>query len=872
MLKKIGLLTVLFCAGTLLADAVAVARSRDGYPLVVPQVRKLAPGSGAFILPEKLTVAAPDDLELAPLAKVYQIGRAGSDAVCRFELVSDRVPKSPEGYTLAITESGITVRARDIRGLYYGMQTLGMMLRHCADAKELKCCLVTDWPDLPMRGVYLQLDGVKRKEVDRICHVIDTFGALKYNTLLLGFSDNFPFSEYPFTLREEHLSRADAEKILAAAKRNHIEVIPKIQLVSHAAWLCDLPDHAKLLEGKATRKSTTVYCLSNPEIQPIVEKMIREIADLVKPRYFHIGLDEIYECGFPQCPKCKAADHEKLLLDHLRPVWKILADRNITPIVYQDQFFGFGELSGKKHDAIAKLPEKLGGKVEIMSWEYGSHPDATLARAIRERGFRDIWYMSFGIDIENAENLPKLAAKVGAKGNILAYWSCVPMTLTGHDDRRTVFYASTVAQANYSWNASDVVFSRIPVDSAQVLRELLDGQPDWAFRGAPTQLPLARAFNRALDDTRLFPAFDAATLRKIERIAASDKAKFKLETANGKALAIVLSGTPDDGFAVNPVKIPVETKATGASFLVTAAIFNTFGIVNDGHSIPVGEIKIVYADGRSAVTPLNLRQNLNDWNSYFGGNACRAVVRGNDRNGALFSLYAIDWFNPRPDVEIKEFVISSKPDSGIAPVIFAISLSDAEKAPVANTAAELPATGRRPNPKYETVVDFADGLPNNSRLYGDKMRGFRFAFVRDPKRGKVLELRIPAGAPVFSRAIVDLPIKNPREFGSVVFEIQVSDSKLLYRPDFYVMDRKASKVLGALGYFKEMDDQWHVVCIPRRNIIPKEGGGIDPRKAETMRFGFFVQDTKKPLNIRIGRIRFCDRVIPCRANVTTPAK
>ena len=34
-----------------------------------------------------------------------------------------------------------------------------------------------------------------------------------------------------------------------------------------------------------------------------------------------------------------------------------------------------------------------------------------------------------------------------------------------------------------------------------------------------------------------------------------------------------------------------------------------------------------------------------------------------------------------------------------------------------------------------------------------------------------------------------------------------------------------------------------------------------------IRFGFFMRDVGRPCTIRIGKIEFCDRVLPTRANV-----
>jgi|GEM_PF-1874849 len=895
--KIIAVLVALYCAGALCADVTAVGRSRNDYPLIVPQVQKLVPANGNFALPVKLTVSGPEELYMAPLVKVYAqtvpggaVERSADGAQCRFELTTHGVPKSPEGYTLAVTEAGIFVRARNVRGLYYGMQTLNMLLRHRDKAERLKCCRITDWPDLEMRGLYLQLRSVSPAKIDRICHVIDVLGVLKYNTLLVVWEDNFPYTDSPFTGRRETFSRADIEKLLAAAKRNHMEVIPVFQLVSHTGWLDSHPDWPKLREAGAD-----AYCLSNPGIQPIIEKCIRETVDLVKPRYLHIGLDEIAQCGFPACPKCRNANPIKLMLDHLLPIKRFLVRQGITPIIYQDQFFGFGETRILGDISFSNFAEKFGKDVIVNSWEYGSFPQTTVGRKIRRRGFEKLLYMSFAQDVGNSWRLPKLAKKLNALGNILAFWSLTPPTLDDANNTHDRIYPSAIAQANYSWNAHDVAFSRLPIDSALLLRELVDGPPEWTFRGEASPIPMGGAFNRALVGDPVFPAFDANTVEAIRSAAAADPAKFRIEIQDGAILSTVLSGCRYDGFANEPVTIPVNTTATGASFLMTGAAFNTFVLETSLYRIkwfPIGLLKIVYADGGVAEIPLIFRSNINDWNTFFGGNCCRPVLRGNDRNGALFTLYAIDWRNPRPEAEIREIVFSPggqhfspgtvetikkrgiqlpKHEPMVSPVLLACSLSDAGRAPTGATGeTHVVSAPKRAKVKRTPLVSFADGIPAGTTSAAGGIFGFRYRVIPDARRGKVLEFHFDKVAQFLARAVVDIPIREPRDFESVIFDIKVSDNRAVYRPDFFVMKKNASKVFAAGGFYADVDSRWHTVCIPRQRFSASKD--FSPTMAEVVRVGFFMHQWDRPVSILVSDIDYGDGVLPCRINITDPAK
>ena len=884
MFKRILLLAACFAALPLPADAVAVGRTRNGYPLIIPQPQELKAAAGSFALPAELTVAAPTGLDLAPLAKTYaqtvkdgKVVPADGKATCRFEVVNTGVPESPEGYTLRIADDGVAVKARNVRGLYCGMQTLGWILRNRDTAEGLPNVEITDSPDLEMRGIYLQLPPVEPSRIDRVCHVIDTLGMLKYNTLLIAFFDNFPFSDAPFTKRKTTLSRADVAKIVAAAKRNRMEIIPKLQVLSHAGWLTNHRDWPKFYEGPARKLHTTVYCLSCPEVQPVVEQVVRETADLIKPRYFHLGLDEIKLGGFPMCPKCKAANLAELIAGHVRPIKKLLNDRGITPIVYQDDFFGRDIPGWFDTSQLAAVPDLLGKDIMINSWEYDSYPTAVVGKRIRKRGFEKLIYMSWAIDPDNCLNLPKVARELDAKGNILAYWSMVPVTLDRHDDSITNFYASTVIQANYCWNVNDAEPSRIPADFANVLRELLDGKPERAFRGKAAPLPISGLCGASFAADPLLPRFDAELAKQTAAIAAADPAKFALAAEGGTLRGIVLSGTDGDGFLRGPVTIPVGVKASGASFLMTAALFNSCGygsFAGFTQRFPVGELKIVGDDGKTDSVKLVFQRSLSDWNRLFAGNACRSVVRGNDLKGDFFNFSAIDWRNPRPEVPIKEIVFSSTGKSGAAPALFAVSLSDASGTP--QGVPGTPTADRiadRPAAKLETIADFAHGLPREAKPVGSGVPGFKCAVVDDTELGKVMEFTIPATEKRLARVLIDLPLKNPREFRAITFAVKTDNPAAIHRADFYVMDWSASHVLDVLGYTGTFAaNRWQTVCLPRERFAKKTGGGIDPAKAECIRVAFFLFEGVKPTTIRIGNIAYSDRLVPGRVNRSAAAK
>ena len=66
-------------------------------------------------------------------------------------------PANREGYTLVVQPDFIAVVGSSPAGTYYGVQTLAQMAVANSDAGWIiPCGSVTDWPDFPFRGVYIQ--------------------------------------------------------------------------------------------------------------------------------------------------------------------------------------------------------------------------------------------------------------------------------------------------------------------------------------------------------------------------------------------------------------------------------------------------------------------------------------------------------------------------------------------------------------------------------------------------------------------------------------------------------------------------------------------------------------------------------------------
>ena len=140
-------------------------------------------------------------------------GNVRLDQFCLEEGVSP--PANREGYTLVVQPDFIAVVGSSPAGTYYGVQTLAQMAVANSDAGwRIPCGSVTDWPDFPFRGVYIQ-----DSDMDRV----RAFSEKKINAVVFeGFLNMF-----------DPDSPDSARQIFDECRQYGIEPIPMFQGFGH---------------------------------------------------------------------------------------------------------------------------------------------------------------------------------------------------------------------------------------------------------------------------------------------------------------------------------------------------------------------------------------------------------------------------------------------------------------------------------------------------------------------------------------------------------------------------------------------------------------------------------------------------------------
>ncbi len=852
---------------------------------LIPEAQKAFWNKENFKIPEHMTVsypvAAKTEAELLaefirdrfPAVKV-SLSLPGETALCRLEISETGVPGSDEGYKLIIDRQGIILRARSVRGLYYGVRTVENLLRNNRGT-ELPGVEIEDYPSLELRGVYMVARFLRSGDVPRFVRLIKMLGGLKYNALLLEFGENLPLGNSPFTARREPtLTLKALELIKRTAAENHIEIIPQIQAITHENWLRSHPDYLTRItarKGQASLKSwNTALCPELPLGRELTDYVIRETIRLFQPKRFHLNMDEFGVCGWSQCDYCKNGHTTEQLVREVRHYEELVYSLGAVPIVYHDSF-----IPGRRERGEEALDQMRKSTI-IHIWDYSDAPQEKTFAYFREKGFSDLLSASFCHQPINTMLLPRLTLRNGGKGTVLTYWGYLPDMFLSPDKITSKAAAGTVLAANYAWKADAVSYPRIGYDPAWEFRRRLAGDSPVCRDGVRFEaVNIDSSLNTRLGRDSKFPMLDAATVTKVKNCLAQTPEKYRLAvTASGEYAAAIPSSAA-------PVVISIGTTVRGLSFLINSERPGDISRASGNReqiASPVAELKFIYEDGKIIRTILKYRREITDWNSETSGWGCRFVWRGNDSRGALYSFNAFDWENPRPDKLIKSVEVSMAQGSWARPFLLAASAWDPGKLPGTPLASidRIPAGAVEEEEKlsYTECGNFASGTPGKMkfRYTGATVTPIRYVFADDPSApvpGKVLEIIVPPAQKAGERlrVFIDSPLPAKKQLRALLFDYQVDDPTALVHTGAYLMHSSAPVYLVNYDFHKpRRTPEWHRVTLPVRMLNNDGSGALEASEAGILRLSFWIRNHREPVKIRVGAVG----ITPNDAGYTEP--
>ncbi|TLD42412.1 MAG: hypothetical protein JETT_1247 [Candidatus Jettenia ecosi] len=272
-----------------------------------------------------------------------------------------------ESYVIAIGDN-IRVIGADELGALHGLTTLERLI---IDRKgKIPRGRIMDWPDHKIRALHLVLRLTTPDDIKQLIKYA-RFG--HYNTLILGVADGVGLKTMSRIARKNAWTVEQFLDVVNFAKENGLDIIPNLNLLTHQSLLFGnkYPD---LMYNQDT------YDPRKEETYAAVLPMIHELIELIHPKSFHIGHDEV--AGHNEnSKKKKLSKGEKILpaelfLKDVERIHTYLKGRGVETWMWGDMLIAPDEfpamLARHLHGAqeYASLRDKIPKDIVICDWHY----------------------------------------------------------------------------------------------------------------------------------------------------------------------------------------------------------------------------------------------------------------------------------------------------------------------------------------------------------------------------------------------------------------------------------------------------------------------------------------------------------------------
>jgi len=357
-----------------------------GWDVIIPTPKHVDWINGEFPITNKTVVVYSSDKDVDLNACKRIATRFAKDAISttkirkandaakskgsiHFSLDSTLQVENDSEYQVNITTALCTITAKTTDGLSLAEKTLRQLIRKDKNYVALKCVSIKDYPSLPFRGIHCFSGKNALKMQLRFFSKI--FPILKVNKIVYECS-YLKWDCNKFLRNELYgMDIADVKKVIAAAEKQDIEMIPMINTYGHSEWLLNYPEMKQYADDP---QNIYAYDATNPEIYKICSAIYDECIRLFSPKIIHIGHDEIQGRDFPKREKGKAIGSANLILKDILYWHKFLKDKGIRTMMWGDMLLYLKEspdaTNALTQESAKKLRDTLPKDIMMTDWHY----------------------------------------------------------------------------------------------------------------------------------------------------------------------------------------------------------------------------------------------------------------------------------------------------------------------------------------------------------------------------------------------------------------------------------------------------------------------------------------------------------------------
>jgi hypothetical protein len=309
----------------------------------------------------------------------------------------------------------------------------------------LPCLEINDWPDIPNRGIMVDISRNKVPKMETLFQLVDLFAEMKLNQIQLYMEHTFAYRGHEQVWEE--FSPMTPEQVIeldSYCREHFIELVPNQNSFAHLEWWLKHDRYKELSENPSA-----AFTL-NP-VDPKTIDFLGGLYDDLLPNFssgqFNVGCDETDLGKGKSKEACDKDGVARVYFNFLMKVHELVKERGRSMQFWADIIFNHPDL-------IPELPKD----VTAMLWGYeANHPYASQTKRMKEVGVpfyvcpgTSSWNALLGRTenmVENMRNAAENGAKNGARGLLVTDWGD-----HGHWQYLPISYAGYAYAAALSWS------------------------------------------------------------------------------------------------------------------------------------------------------------------------------------------------------------------------------------------------------------------------------------------------------------------------------------------------------------------------------------------------------------------------------------
>lgn len=583
------------------------------------------------------------------------------------------VPDRDEAYCLKITVEGVQVIGKNPAGAYYGAQTLCQLLQAVPNGLQLPVVTVIDYPHMVFRGVHL-LGGTEPLFHERL--IRDVLSHFKLNHLVFE-CEYTQWETNPKMWVDFSMPKSVVRQLVELARRCYIEPVPLIESLGHGHWMFKNGANTEIAEDP---DHPWAYCPRRKASYEFIFSVYEEAIELFKPKYFHIGHDEVTMRGrFPHCPDCKDASVAELFVEDTRRLHTFLRSKGISRLMmWSDMLLAPGEANDG--GATARNAEQAAFKRAALpkdiiqcDWHYtpAQPEDYISLNVLRQAGFNDLiattWYRP-----DNIYNFAQASHNRRVMGLLQSTWAGFNLTEATLNSALQQFTAYLLA-AEYAWNSASPPPEELSYRAETVFVERLFPERISLTPRKGFVVDLRSSYNVSLAENSDGTGWVGYGSEHDLQNAPTGEVRlngtlFRLADSTSQPSALMLAGNLTTSSGAACPKSVVISLGRNAEQLIF--LHCTGWQVEQNKE--VGQYLVRYADGMQETIPLLYGVHIRAWDDEGMAVRSRIAWEGTTQAGKRARLRTFTWQNPNPNKRI-ESVEFRAVDPVAAPVLLGLS-------------------------------------------------------------------------------------------------------------------------------------------------------------------------------------------------------